>query len=120
MKNASDRGLTIADIEDRAGVSSATLYRWRDGQWAKDPRPSQVKAFCQGLGIPWESAFKVLGWTTGDEQVSAPEPVLPPEITAIMRTLNDPNVPDSEKSAIRSMLELIARQHGRQRKRAAS
>lgn len=115
MADARARGLTVAEIEKRTGVTNTTMYRWRDGDWTKDPRPGQVRAFCAGLEIPWEPAFRVLGWTTDQEQVSEPEPILPPEIREILRVLNDPNVSETEKAAIRQMLQLIARPQGRRR-----
>ncbi|WP_197087740.1 site-specific integrase [Micromonospora sp. HK10] len=58
LQDAKDRRITIKEIERRTGVGSTTLYRWRDGDWTADPRPSQVDAFCAGLDIPTAAAYR--------------------------------------------------------------
>lgn len=110
LRDAKSRGMTVTDVEKATGVGSSTFYRWRDGDWSKDPRTSQVIGFCTGLDIPQSAAFKALGWAGGDRQDTAPEPLVDPDLRLIQRRLVDPNVSDDQKSAIRSMLRLIAGQ----------
>ena len=58
--------MTIPKIEEVTGVGKSTFYRWRDGDWTKDPRGSEVRDFCVGLGIPLDTAFAALGWVEDD------------------------------------------------------
>lgn len=118
LEDANLRGMTIRQIEASTGVSSTTFYRWRDGDWTRDPRPSQVKRFCDGLDIPYQAAFRTLGWSGDDRQDTAPEPLVEPDLRLIQRRLLDPGVPEEQKQAIRQMLRLIAGQP-RQSRRVA-
>jgi transcriptional regulator with XRE-family HTH domain len=108
LDEARGQGRTIPEIEQLTGVSKSTLYRWANGEWAKDPSGIQVRGFCEGLGIPVTVAYDLLGWS-GDARQPAPELPLEPDIQKIIRTLRDPNVSDPEKNAIREMIRLIAR-----------
>jgi hypothetical protein len=90
-------------------MGSTTFYRWRDGDWTKDPRPTQVDAFCAALDIPITAAYRALGWGT-DGKPPAPETAFDPELRAVQRRLMDPNVSDEQKRTIRQMLRLIVGQ----------
>lgn len=48
------------------GVSRNQLYQWegRGKKGFSKPTPEKVKAFCEGLEIPWEVPFRILGWDT--------------------------------------------------------
>lgn len=112
LAEAKARGMTIPDIERATGVGKSTFYRWRDGEWTKDPRASQVRAFCDGIGVPYEQAFRLLGWSENGEP-QAPEPTaMEPDMQEVARRLRDPNVPEAEKQEIRSMLRYLARRRG--------
>lgn len=112
LTEAKTRGMTIPDIERATGVGKSTFYRWRDGEWTKDPRASQVRAFCDGIGVPYEQAFRLLGWSENGEP-QAPEPAaMEPDMQEVARRLRDPNVPESEKQEIRTMLRYLARRRG--------
>lgn len=107
LNDAKDRGMTIPDIERATGVGKSTLYRWRDGDWTKDPRATQVRAFCEGLGIPLDSAYRVLGWS--GNAATEPEPTLDPDLQALARMLRDPNLSDGRKQEIRTMVRYLLR-----------
>lgn len=119
LEDAKDRRITIKEIERRTGVGSTTFYRWRDGDWTADPRPSQVDAFCDGLDIPTTAAYRALGWGADGKPAGEPEAVLDPELRAIQRRLMDPNVSDATKESIRNMLRLIIGANGNGGRRAA-
>lgn len=109
LADAKARGMTIPDIERATKVGKSTIYRWRDGDWTKDPRPSQVKAFCEGLGIPYEIPYRLLGWS--EEGPAQPEePIeLEPDMREVARRLRDPAVSEQEKLEIRAMIRYLAR-----------
>ncbi|MFG1776649.1 helix-turn-helix domain-containing protein [Micromonospora sp. NPDC049048] len=108
LTEARERGLSIEMVEERTGVGRATIYRWTR---AENPNPQREKvlAFCEGLGVPVTTASQILGWD-GSRQPTAPEPIVDPDIRAIMRKLNDPNVSAAEKTTIRATLRHLARE----------
>jgi len=118
LEDAKDRRISIKEIERRTGVGSTTFYRWRDGDWSKDPRPSQVDAFCEGLDIPTKAAYRALGWGADGKPSTQPAETFDPELRAIQRKLMDPNVSDTAKESIRNMLRLIIGSNGSSRKAA--
>lgn len=96
-----------AAIEQATGLAASTYYRWRGGQWGREwPRLQQVIDFCKGLGIPEEDAFAALG-LRGERTPTAPAP-LDPDMVRVLRALADPNVPKTEKDAIRLMMRRLA------------
>lgn len=107
LADAKEHGLTIPEIEKLTGTGKSTLYRWRDGDWTRDPSGSQVKAFCEGLGISPDAAYRVLGWA--ETNAPEPEPELPGDFKTVLRRLRDPNVSETEKQEIRSMMRYLAR-----------
>lgn len=111
LADAKARGLTIPDVEKATGVSKTTFYRWRDGDWTKDPRASQVKAFCEGLGVPVDAAYRLLGWSEMGAPAEQEALELEPDMRIVARRLRDPNVSDAEKQEIRAMLRYLARRH---------
>jgi len=108
LREAKERGMTIADVERATGVSKTTFYRWRDGEWSKDPRPSQVRAFCDGLGVPYEIAYRMLGWADTGPPAEEPLIDLEPDLREVARRLRDPHVSEAEKQAIRIMIRYLA------------
>ncbi|WFE45342.1 XRE family transcriptional regulator [Verrucosispora sp. WMMD1129] len=119
LEDAKHRRLSIKEIERRTGVGSTTFYRWRDGEWSKDPRPSQVDSFCEGLEIPSRAAYRALGWGVDGKPSTEPDTAFEPELRAIQRELMNPGVPDSRKESIRNMLRLIIGQGGTNGRKAA-
>lgn len=102
------RQWSIERIAKEAGVGAATIYRWLEGDWVKSPQGDAVQAFCNALGIPPGIAFGIL-WPGEDDRPATPEPLpTSPAVEVIMRKLNDPNVPESEKYHIRQTLESLA------------
>jgi transcriptional regulator with XRE-family HTH domain len=106
LADARAQGLTVKDIEARTGLARSAFYRWRRAEVAS-PRPSEVRQFCEGLGIPVATAAAILGWT-GERQPTAPEPPMDPVVYQVLRRLADPNVSDAEKHAIRGTLRYLA------------
>lgn len=107
LKDARARGMTTEEIEERTGLGRSTIYRWRRAE-IESPQRKQVIQFCEGLGIPTRTAAQILGWE-GERPPTEPEPSVDPDLRAIMRRLNDPNVSVEEKTTIRQMLRYLAR-----------
>lgn len=101
--------MTVKDIERVTGLGKSTLYRWRDGNWSRDPRGSEVQAFCAGLDIPLSVAHAALGWT-GDERQPEPAPLADPDLSALARRLMDPRISDEERRHIRRTVRWLAGQ----------
>jgi hypothetical protein len=101
------QGLSDQQISAQTGVGSSTFHRWRAGQFATAPDIGKIVQFCEGLGLPAEPALRALGLDDGRGETT-PEPPMDPEIRRILRGLNDPNVPDSEKQFAREMLKMLA------------
>lgn len=117
------RGWSIPRIATEAGISNPTIYRWRDGTWTKAPDPDAVAAFCDALDISPSVAFSIL-WPGKNDQAQQPEPLpLDPDIErqirALVRKIADPNVSESEKLTIRTMIQHLAGEPAA-RRRAAS
>lgn len=108
LDEARGRGLSIEDIERLTSVGRATFYRWSRSE-SPNPQREKVLAFCEGLGIPAHTASQILGWD-GSRQPTEPEPIVEPDIRAIMRKLNDPNVTAAEKTVIRATLRHLAKE----------
>lgn len=108
LEAARQRGISARQVQQLTGVSTTTFYRWRNSEWVKDPRASEVKAFCDGLGLDVARAHRLLGWT--DEQSGAePEPVfdLDADWRELLRRLNDPNTPNVEKYLIQETIRSL-------------
>lgn len=107
---AKERGMTIPQIEAATSIGKSTFYRWAGGEWSKDPRASEVRSFCMGLGVSLSEARRMLGW---DEVATAreAEPIADdPDVRAVMRALNDPNVHPAVKLMIRRQLRALAQE----------
>jgi len=103
------RGLSVEQIADIAGISPNTIYLWRSGtQWKTFPKGESVEAFCDALSIPPGVAFAIL-WPGRDAKPAEPEPIdTVPELVTLARKLNDPNVPEEERHLIRETLRMLA------------
>lgn len=108
IRAAQQRGMTVADIEGATGIGNTTFYRWKNGDWNRDPRVSEVRAFCSGLGLSIGEAYRALGWAE-TSQARDTEPILDdPDVRAVMRALNDPHVHPAVKLMIRRQLRALA------------
>lgn len=98
--------MTVPQIEAATQVGKTTFYRWVKGEWSKDPRPSEVRAFCQGLGLSITEAYQALGWSEQEtSRPRNPDPIVTdPDLRRVMRALTDPNVSPAEKMMIRRLL----------------
>jgi transcriptional regulator with XRE-family HTH domain len=101
------RGMTDKDIERATGVMSSTFHRWRRGDVRTMPGLNKVRAFCAGIGVPIDEAMAALG-ISGERDTAEPEPPMDPNYKLIMRRLNDPTTPASEKLFIRESLAMLA------------
>lgn len=105
---AKSRGMTVEQIEQATSVGKSTIHRWMAGQWSRDPRASEVRSFCLGLGVSLEEAQRMLGWTQKPGAADV-EPIMEdPDVRAVMRALNDPNVHPAVKLMIRRQLRALA------------
>lgn len=105
---ARDRGMTDRQIAKETGLAASTFHRWQRGEGRELPELEKVRAFCAGTGANLSEALDALGMS-GRRDTPEPEPLIPPEMRAIMRRLADPNVPEKEKMVITEMLRLLAR-----------
>lgn len=104
--------MTVEQIEQATGVGKSTIHRWMTGQWSRDPRASEVRSFCAGLGVSLDSAQQALGWVAVRAE-REPEPIMDdPDVRAVMRALNDPNVHPAVKLMIRRQLRALAADAG--------
>jgi len=105
VRLAKNRGMTVAQIEEATGVGNSTFYAWQKGVWTKDPRPTQVKSFFEGLGMSIEEPYRALGWAAPDKDRTVDPVTSDPDVQELFdlanRKLNDPNVPALEKALIR-------------------
>jgi len=104
------RAWTGSEVARRTGVSRQTIHRWVRGDWANDPEPERVVAFCEGLGLNPTTAFGILGWdrSAAARPAAPPPPPMDPDIEALLRRLLDPNTPDAEKYHIRETVRYLA------------
>jgi transcriptional regulator with XRE-family HTH domain len=102
------RGWTVAAVLDATGVGKSTLYRWLNAEWVDDPQPAKVRDFCDGLDIPVDQAFRIL-WPAKADKPETREPApMDPGVEELLRLLNDPRVPETDKAYIRANLRFIA------------
>lgn len=107
-----NRGWSVEDIADAAGISANTIYLWRSGKGTSYPQGASVEAFCDALGIKPEVAFSLL-WPGREDRPAEPVPLGPDEDLLILaRRLTDPNVSPKEKFLIRETIRGLAARAG--------
>lgn len=95
-----DRGWTVQQFAEGVGVDRQKLWRWGKGDWSQGkPSPETVQQMHTRLGLPWDAAFRSLGWATGSVGPAAPVD-LPPEFQALARILRDPRTPAHRRRLI--------------------
>jgi transcriptional regulator with XRE-family HTH domain len=102
------RAWSGSEVARRTGVSRQTINRWVRGDWASDPEPERVVAFCTGLGLEPAEAFEILRWRRTAARPSTPMPPMDPDVAALLRRLADPNVSYAEKFHIRETVRYLA------------
>ncbi|HEX6498387.1 MAG TPA: helix-turn-helix transcriptional regulator [Micromonosporaceae bacterium] len=102
------RAWTSSEVARRTGVSRQTINRWVRGDWASDPEPARVVAFCEGLGINPTVAFGILGWARSTPPPAPEPPPMDPDVEALLRRLMDPQVSAAEKYHIRETIRYLA------------
>ena len=53
------RGLSVAEVADRVGVSQASIYFWEGGRVR--PRSANLKLLCKVLRLPFETMAETTG-----------------------------------------------------------
>jgi hypothetical protein len=95
------RGWNGSEVARRTGLSR--------GEWATDPEPARVVAFCEALGINPTIAFGILGWDrSASARPTPPPPPMDPDVEALLRRLVDPAVSEAEKYHIRETIRYLA------------
>jgi transcriptional regulator with XRE-family HTH domain len=103
------RGWNGSEVARRTGLSRQTINRWLRGEWATDPEPARVVAFCEALGIKPTIAFGILGWDrSASARPTPPPPPMDPDVEALLRRLVDPTVSEAEKYHIRETIRYLA------------
>lgn len=103
-----NRGWSLPKIAREADIGVNTLYRWTKGEWVESPEADLVEKFCVTLGIPTDLAFKILWPGDVDERAFTQPLPTDPDFDVLLRRLNDPTVPDSEKFLIRETIRGLA------------
>lgn len=102
--------MTTTEIEQATKIGNNTWSRWKNGKWSRDPRASEVRSFCVGLGVSLEAAYRALGWAE-DFNPQQPEPLDDDEdVRAVMRALKDPRVNPAVKAMMRRQLRALAQE----------
>jgi transcriptional regulator with XRE-family HTH domain len=96
-----------SEVSRRTGVSRQTINRWVRADWANDPEPERVVAFCTGLGIDPAGAFTALGWDRAGTTTPLTPPI-DPDIAALQRRLADPTLSETEEFHIRETVRYLA------------
>lgn len=104
LHSARERGMTDPQIEEATGVRASTFHRWRRGEVA--PTVDKVRQFCAGLGVSPREALAALG--VSEREAPPPEPIVDPDIVALLRKLQDPNTNEETKTYIRTTLRMLA------------
>lgn len=115
LASARERGMTDPQIEAATGIRASTFHRWKRGEVA--PTVDKVRQFCAGLGVSPTEALAALG--VGDRAPVEPEPIVDPDIVALLRKLQDPHVNQETKDYIRRTLQVLANLPTPPRKRRA-
>lgn len=106
LRDAQARGMSTAQIEAATKVGSTTYYRWRRGDWKEDPQLAHVKAFCLGLGLDLDEAYRALDWQSDERSVEEPRPLENPKLRELARLLADEGVPPEDKAMIEEMIRV--------------
>ncbi|MGH8881785.1 MAG: helix-turn-helix domain-containing protein, partial [Stackebrandtia sp.] len=84
---AAHPGQGVREFADLVGQSTATLYRWINGSWRRDPSREAVDAFCKALHIDPAGPYQLLGWGVDAPVREATPPASDPDIDALARKL---------------------------------
>lgn len=105
---AKARGMTIKDIEQATGLGSTTWYGWADGRWTRDPSPTKVNQFFDGLGASRDDAYQALEWETAPtSRRRTPSPIEDPLLRELAKKLNSPKTTPAEKLMMRRTIQAL-------------
>lgn len=115
IREFKSQGWTVERVAEAGQISRNQLYQWQ-GRGKKGfsmPKPATVKTFCDGLDIPWEVPFRILGWDTSVRSTEAKgDSEIPRRIRLILVALERPNITPDERRGLELQL---ARLHATQR-----
>lgn len=95
--------MTDLQIEEATGIRASTFHRWKRGE--SSPTVDKVRQFCAGLGLSSREALASLGM--GEREATAPEPIVDPDILALLHKLQDPHTNEETKNYIRTTLRML-------------
>lgn len=96
------------DVADRSGVSLSTINRWERGM-VRNPKPDEVRAVCEAIGLPTVAAGIALGYIAPAEAEHLPEPPrrLDPTVAEAVAILEDEGMSREKKFAVLEYLRWL-------------
>jgi transcriptional regulator with XRE-family HTH domain len=114
--------MTGAELSRRLHIDRATLWRWESGR-QRPENGEMVAAVAELFGADLDEALAAAGLRPAEVVQVEPDPPLDPLLAAILRILEDKNVPEDEKeymrSTMRRMVERVESQQVQTPKRRA-
>lgn len=94
-------GWSVARLARDSGIHRATIFKWMAGKGGATV--TSVRQIAEALGDEPANALRAAGNMEG-----VADEAMDPDLKLLMRRLADPDVPDSEKAAIRTALRYLA------------
>lgn len=95
-------------VAEAGNVSRNQLYQWegRGKKGFSKPNPAKLKSFCEGLGIPWEVPFRILGWDTSGRrhQEQSPDADISRRINLLRLAIDNPVIAVEERRELEIQL----------------
>lgn len=114
-------GWTQEDLIEESGVSRSTVSRYEAFSPRDQPRPEpeNVRKIFNALGLSFIEAVVALGYLTREEAGLPPEPprVFDASVEEVIEILQDPEVPDSQKTEWVHYLRFRTGRSGERRRR---
>jgi transcriptional regulator with XRE-family HTH domain len=103
------KGWSQPRVAAETGVSKAQLQRWMNADFRADPQPAKVNGFARALGLELDEPYRILQWGRfAPESRPAAPTQIPDAVAALLRKLQDPSVPESEKRDALRTVEWLA------------
>lgn len=94
--------MTQDELIELSGVPRSTVLRYEAYKPTDQPRPEPelVRRVFQALGIPFVESVIALGYLTREEAGLTPEPprIFDATVEEVIEILQDPDVPDAQKT----------------------
>lgn len=98
-------GMSGAELSRRLKVDRATIWRWETGKQKPDTLEI-VAAFAEIFAMDLDDALAAAGLRPA-EVAHRPEPVLDPDVAALLAKLEDPQTSPAVKEQIRTMMRAL-------------